>query len=247
VNLRPILVIGPGRGGTSLLTACLAGHPSIVMRSEYHSTRTLIGDDEPIRSVATLVDDRLQHLRFLCDEDRARHPGLIWGNKITTEQIRGLEEHNFLNNSCVDVVARFAQAIAEYRPIFIIRDGRACVDSKSRRAGSPLMRAALGWCYSVRVLDRLGSLGALRTTVRYEELVRKPAAVLTKVCHALEIDFHPNMLDQTNNETLLQPEYRHGRFLHEKATEIPLLPDVVLNVIEPDLRRLGYLSDRDTG
>jgi hypothetical protein len=60
------------------------------MRSEYHSTRTLIGDDEPIRSVATLVDDRLQHLRLLCDEDRARHPGLIWGNKITSEQIRGL-------------------------------------------------------------------------------------------------------------------------------------------------------------
>jgi hypothetical protein len=140
------------------------------------------------------------------------------------------------------VVARFAHAMGEYRVIFIMRDGRACVDSKSRRAGRPLMRAALSWCYSVRVLDRLGSLGALCTTVRYEELVRKPAAVLAKVCRALDIDFHPNMLEQTDNETLLLPEYRHGRFRHEKATEIPSLPDAVLNVIKPDLHRLGYLE-----
>jgi hypothetical protein len=215
------------------------------MRSEYHSANTLIGDDQPIRSIATLMDDRLDRLRSLFDEDRARNPGLIWGNKITSEHIRGLEEHNFLNHSRVDVVARFAQKMAEYRPIFIIRDGRTCVDSKSRRAGRPLMRAALSWCYSVRVLERLGSLGALCTTVRYEDLVRRPEAVLTNVCHALEIDFHPNMLDQTNNETLLMPEYRHGRFLQEKATEMPPLPDAVLNVIEPDLRRLGYLQGRD--
>jgi hypothetical protein len=61
--VKLLLVIGPGGGGTSLLTACLDGHPSIVMRSEYHSARTLIGD-----------------------EDHARHPGLIWGNKVATEQ-----------------------------------------------------------------------------------------------------------------------------------------------------------------
>ena len=65
--------------------------------------------------------------------------------------------------------------------------------------------------------------------------------LLMTVCQSLEIDFHPDMLNQTNKEQLLAPEYRHGRFLAEKATEIPLLPDAVLNVIEPDLRRLGYL------
>jgi sulfotransferase family protein len=247
VNITPLFVIGPGRGGTSLLTACLDGHPGIVMRSEYHSARILIGDDEPIRSVATLLDDRLARLRSICDEDQARNPGLIWGNKITTEQIRGLEEHNFLNGASEDVVARFVHTMAGYRSIFITRDGRSCVASKAHRAGRPMMRAALSWCYSVRVLERLERLGALCATVRYEDLVRKPQKPLMKVCQALEIDFHPDMLNQTNNEQLLRPEYRHGRFLTEKATEIPLLPDAVLNVIEPDLRRLGYLWDRDTG
>ena len=241
MNLKPILVIGAGRGGTSLLTACLGGHPGIEMRSEYHSAPILIGDDEPIRSVATLLEDRLAHLNAVCDVDRARHPGSIWGNKITTEQIRGLEEHNFLNGKSVDVVARFARAMGEYREIFITRDGRACVESKARRTGQPMMRAALSWCYSVRVLERLACLGELCATVRYEDLVRWPADVLMNVCDALQIDFHPDMLNQTTNEQHLLPEYRHGRFLKERATEIPLLPDAVLNVIEPDLRRLGYL------
>jgi len=133
------------------------------MRSEYHSARILIGDDEPIRSVATLIDDRLDRLRFLSEEDRRT----------------------------------------------------------------------------------LGLLGELCATVRYEDLVRWPAEVLARVCDALHINFHQNMLDQTNNETLLGSEYRHGRFLHEKTTEIPSLPDAVLNVIEPDLRRLGYLQGHD--
>ena len=242
MNLRPLLVIGPGRGGTSLLTACLGGHPCIVMHSEYHSVSTLHGDDQPIRSIATMVDDRLDRLRSLCDEDRARHPGLIWGNKITTEHIRGLEEHNFLNRQPRGRGGPLCPEDGGIPPdLHHSRRPHLRRTSKFRRAGRPLMRAALLWCYSVRVLEGLGSLGALCTTVRYEELVQRPAAVLTNVCHALEIDFHPNMLDQTNNEQLLMPEYRHGRFLAEKATEIPLLPDAVLNVIEPDLRRLGYL------
>lgn len=242
MNVKPLLVIGPGRGGTSLLTACLDGHPLITMRSEYHSTRILIGDDEPIRSVATLLDERLAYFRSVCDEDRARHLGLIWGNKVTTEQILGLEEHNYLNYAFEDVVAHFVQAMAEYRLIFIIRDGRSCVASKMRRAGRPMMRAALLWCYSVRVLERLERLGALRATIRYEDLVARPGEVLKDLCGVLEIDFHQGMLAQTDSETLLMAEYRHGRFLAEKATEIPCLPDAVLNVIAPDLDRLGYIG-----
>jgi len=167
VNLKPILVIGAGRGGTSLLTACLGGHPGIEMRSEYHSAPILIGDDEPIRSVATLLEDRLAHLNAVCDVDRARHPGSIWGNKITTEQIRGLEEHNFLNGKSVDVVARFARAMGEYREIFITRDGRACVESKARRTGQPMMRAALSWCYKCPCF---GTFSLLRRVVRHRAL-----------------------------------------------------------------------------
>jgi hypothetical protein len=247
MNLAPILIIGAGRGGTSLLAACLGGHPYIVMRSEYHSAQILRGDDEPIGSVARLLDDRLAHFTAVCNENRAQDPDAIWGNKITTEHIGWLEEHNSLNRSRVDVVARFAASLAEYRKIFIIRDGRSCVDSKVRRAGIPMIRAALRWCYCVRVLDRLSDLGDLCAVVRYEDLVRWPAEQLTQLCEALEINFHPAMLEQTNSETLLPSEYRHGRFLHEKAAQVPVLPDAVLKVIAPDLKRLGYFRPPFSG
>jgi hypothetical protein len=106
--------------------------------------------------------------------------------------------------------------------------------------GIPMMRAALRWCYGVRVLDRLSDLGDLCSVVRYEDLVRWPAAQLTQLCEALEINFHPAMLEQTDSKTLLPPDYQHERFLHEKAAEVPVLPDAVLKVIAPDLKRLGY-------
>jgi hypothetical protein len=117
---------------------------------------------EPIGSVTGLLDARLAHFTAVCNEDRARHPGDIWGNKVTTEHIGWLE----LNGSRVDVVARFAASVAEYRKIFIIRDGRSCVDSKVRRAGLPMIQAAVRWCYCVCVLDRLSDLGELCTVVR---------------------------------------------------------------------------------
>jgi hypothetical protein len=240
MNPAPILVIGAGRGGTSLLTACLGGHPSIVMRSEYFSFQILSGEDKSIGSVTRPLDARLAQFTAVCNEDRARHPGAIWGNKVTTEHIGWLEEYNSLNGSRVDVVAHFAASLAEYRKIFIIRDGRSCFDSKMRRAGLPMMQAAVRWCYCVRVLDRLSDLGDLCAVVRYEDLLRRPAAQLTQLCEALEISFHPAMLEQTNSETLLPPEYRHGRFLNEKAADVPVLPDEVLKVIAPDLKRLGY-------
>ena len=149
----PLLVIGAGRGGTSLLAACLGGHPRVAMKSEFHTTRTLIGDDFPVLSTTSLIDDRLLAFRAICDEDALRHPGKIWGNKITTEQLGGLEEHNALNSPGVDVAERFLTIMSGYRVVFITRHGASCVESKVRRTGQPFVRAAIRWCYGARMLS----------------------------------------------------------------------------------------------
>jgi Sulfotransferase family len=234
------LVIGAGRSGTSLLFACLDGHPSITMRSEYCSAEILIGDDQPVE-VECLLDERLRRFRAACEADRDRSRGMIWGNKITTEQISGLEEHNVLNGTSVDVVARFSEVMADYGIIFITRDGRACIEANLRRVGQPMARSALFWCYCCSVHRRLKNNGRLLATVRYEDLVTAPKEVLTGLCDRLGIVFDAGMLQQTASPHLL-PEYRHGRFLAENATAVPAVPEPIFAMIRRDLAYLGYIA-----
>ncbi|RBP04639.1 sulfotransferase family protein [Roseiarcus fermentans] len=236
----PLLVIGAGRGGTSILAACLDGHPRIVMRSEYRSAGLLMGDSFPIAATASLIDDRLTAFRAACDDEVLKHPGRVWGNKITTEQIGGLEEHNALNDARVDVVERFVGAMTGYRIVFILRHGASCVDSKVRRTGQPPVRAAIKWCYAARLFERLRAARALAFWCRYENLVSDPKRVLAELCDCLGLPYDAAMLSQTDNGDLLLPEYRHGRFLAEKATEIPSLSPELGALLRPWLERLGY-------
>jgi hypothetical protein len=235
----PFLVIGTGRSGTSLLAACLAGHPRVVMNSEVYAVPTLIGNELPLRSTASLIDERLAAFRAACDEDASHHPGKAWGNKITTEQIGGLEEHNALNRPGVDVAERFLAAMASYRIVFIMRHAASCIESKVRRTGQPFTRAAIKWCYSVRVFERLVELGGVTHWCKYEDLVADPRTTLEGVCHSLGLAFDDSMLAQTSSG-FLPPEYRHGRFVAEKAQNRPQLEPGVVALVEPWLGRLKY-------
>jgi hypothetical protein len=211
------------------------------MRSEFHSIDILMGDDFPVSSVTRLAEERLSRFRALCDEDRARHPGKIWGNKITTEQVGGLEEHNAINGVCANIIELFLSAMEGYRVIFIVRHGATCVDSKVRRTGQPLVRAALRWCYGVRFLEGLRELGGLDALCRYEDLVADPKKTLSSLCDTLGLPFHDDMLAQTGSP-LLPEEYRHGRVLSEKSENRVTLPPEILAMVAPGLERLGYAT-----
>lgn len=235
----PLLVIGIGRGGTSLLTACLDGHHRISMKSEFHTTRILIGDNFAISSIKNMLEERLQAFRKICDDDALQYPGKIWGNKVTTEQIYGLEEYNILNNQDIDIFERFVSAMHGYRIVFITRHGASCIDSKVRRTGQPIVRAAIRWCYGIRVFEHLLQSGALSFWCKYEDLISDPKATLCRLCDALCLDFDENMLCQTTSELML-PEYRHGKFLSEKAQKLPELPQDILLLIRPWLNKAFY-------
>lgn len=238
---RPLIIIGAGRGGTSILAACLGGHPRVAMTMEYMSTALLIGEDFPIRSTASLIDERLAAFRAACEAEAVKHPGKIWANKITSEQVAGLEAHNLLNRPAVDVAERFVSAMANYRIVYILRHGASCIDSKVRRTGQPLVTAALKWCYSADLFERLTALGAVAGSCKYEDLVANPRETLTALCGDLGLDFDERMLEQTDSGTLRE-EYRHGRFLEHKATDIPDLSPDIAAMITPWLERLGYAN-----
>jgi len=234
----PLLIVGAGRSGTTLLVACLNGHPRVEMKNEYCSIATLMGHAYPVSSVSRILEERLAGFRKLCDEDRLRYPEMIWGNKVTTEQIAGLEIHNSVNDLPVNVVQRFVEAMEGYRIIFISRHGASSVESKVRRKGHGVVLAAIKWCYGVRFYETIRSMGPLAAFCRYEDLVSDPRSTLTKLCDSLDLDFDENMLLQTDSP--IMGDYRQERFLPEKAVAYQQLAPEVVHMLAPYLERMGY-------
>ena len=88
------LVIGAGRGGTSLLAGLLDQHPRLEVGFEKFSVKYLMGRSLRLRAFGRrqrLLADRTGAFRRACLAESQRFPGLLWGNKITTEQLYGLE------------------------------------------------------------------------------------------------------------------------------------------------------------
>lgn len=238
---RPFLVVGAGRGGTSLLAVSLAGHSRLSVAMELFGASCLMGLGPGVACDADL-DIFTVRTRAFCEGCRGeidRHGGRVWGNKITTEQLYGLEDHNAVHLPYVDVLDRFfREAVPEYRIVFIIRDGRACTASKVRRTGQTWEQAAFRWHYSVRVLKAIRQLDRPVCEVRFEDLVNEPERVLRLVCRYLDVEFEPAVLQQTDSDTL-RPEYRRATFDASRA-RVPDVPGHVAAFLEPDLAYCGY-------
>jgi len=238
-EMKPFLALGAGRGGTSLLGACLAGHSRIALAMELFGWNLLMGCGLSHRKPDDVLPDRVREFRAGCLKEVKRHKPLMWGNKLTTEQLFGLEDHNALNPPYQDVLARFfAEAVPEFRIIFIVRDGRACVASKVRRTGQAWEQAAYRWHYAVRVMKAVQALERPTCIVRFEELIASPETTLRKMCEYLNLEFQATMLQQTESE-IIMPEYRNTGFDAGKLS-IPELPPHILQFIRPDLDYCGY-------
>ncbi|MDQ3135260.1 MAG: hypothetical protein M3Q76_10705 [Acidobacteriota bacterium] len=94
------LLIGAGRGGTSPLAGLLDSHSQLEIGFELFSIDYLMGRKMPWCSrnkKERLISDRVQAFRNACLRESLKFSGKLWGNKITSEQINGLEDHNRLN------------------------------------------------------------------------------------------------------------------------------------------------------
>jgi hypothetical protein len=219
VTEAPILVVGAGRGGTTLLTACLSGHSRVKMDSEFGARAYLVGE------ALDPGENKLAAFRAACDEKVTEAAPLIWGNKVTTEQIGRSD------------VEAFATATRGYRIVFITRDGRTCVASKMRRTGQSIERAVAKWRYSIHALRRLRELGAITAMLTFEALVTEPEATLRTLCQMLSLSFEPAMLEQTNSS--LMSKYRRPGFEASRAKISEVSAEYVA-AMRPELDYCGY-------
>jgi len=236
-----VLVIGAGRGGTSLLTGLLDQHSQVTMGFEFAARGYLV---DP---VTESLEERLIGLRSACDQRAARFETPIWGNKWTTGQIAYLYagapslDLDDLNDHVLD---RFFNVhFAEWPVVFVLRDGSACIDSKRRRDGLDEIEAANRWLFSVRCVRYLDARRQPLHVVRFEQLVRHPEPTLIRVCEFLGIDYEPGMLGGTTN-TKMRPEYQQEGF-DLRATQPVEVSPWLREHIGRAMRLTGYWPEVD--
>jgi hypothetical protein len=233
------LVIGAGRGGTSLIAALLDTHTELEVGFERHAQECLMGKalDGPGKDD---IHVRMEAFIASCNADAQRSPARLWGNKVTTEQIFGLEDHNAANPSSPQATLEvfFNGYFRDRKVVFILRDGRACVASKVRRAGRPYELACERWRYCVQCYRFLRERHQHACFVRFEDLLYQPVDNLDRICDFLAVPFQPEMLEGVGNAKLA-PEYRNVALDTTKASTSGF-PAEHLATIREELEYCGY-------
>ena len=234
------LIVGAGRGGTSLLAALLDHHGALEVGFERFAVDLLMG--KKVRSnPRTIYRTRVDAFLGACIQEAGRCRDRIWGNKITTEQLFGLEDHNTANpDEPLDVLENFFNIdLSGIRVLFILRDGRTCVRSKMARTGQTLELACDRWLYSVTVYRFLKSRRDRSLCIKFEDLLQNPVEISNDICRFLGIGYRDSMLAGVGSDKML-PEYRQTSFDTSKL-QLDAVPPGCLERIREGLEYCGYL------
>lgn len=228
------LVLGAGRGGTSLLTAMLDCNPSLTVGLEQFSFDFLLGNKLEGKKKYDL-NLRISSFDKACQKI-AKAKKNLWGNKITTEQILALEQcegatfpiyfQNFLNGT-----------IGKGKVIFIVRDGRSCVQSKINRTQQTYELAVYRWKFSVKLLSYLKENHEQLLVLKYEDLVASPEEQLKIACGFLNVSYNAEMLNGPDNKLL--PEMYQNQGLKRESEDIQW-PEKWTSDMQVELAALGY-------
>jgi len=234
------LVIGAGRGGTSLLTTCLDANPGMEVGEELFTAEFLGGgiiDDNRHR-----YDMRYRVSRFFeaCDKRARKVEKQISGNKILTENIFWLQDclPTMQQNPLIHIKYFFDQVPENLKIVFIIRDGRNLIASKVKWTQQPISHAFFRYKHLMFVLRYLKINYMPLLVLRFEDLVRNPEKELRNVCDFLGVEFDPVML--TTQGKTMPSYYTKAYFDRSKADIIAKIPDVYLPLIKEDLDFCGY-------
>ena len=228
-----IIVLGSGRGGTSLIGSLLDAHSDLEIALEEHVNEHIVPSD--YNQKLTKPEQALKSFMKACEAD-AKASKFRFGNKLTTEQLGFVEDfgrNTAMRRHLVDKLLRGRKIV------FITRDGRNCIQSKMDRTGADYATALFYWKHSVHFLQFLEGQDLELYRFKYEDLLEQPEATMRRVCEFLAIDYQKQMWEGSNSNRISE-QYRQAGLDTSKAV---LIEDdrIRLEDIREELDYLDYL------
>lgn len=213
--MKHLFIVGVGRSGTSLLQSMLAAHPAIAMLPETGLLRRYVfdGSDRLARdpSAAREDDQRLQRIPKSCWEravpDGATAAVAVYRALHTRESAMCVKGDRFDPQIVGDKDPRLVEFLPLLSALFpedvfvihIVRDPRDVLLSKIKAGWSADRNWRINLVASrvqLALAERYGeqTFGARWIPVRYEDLIRDPAAVLAGITERIGITYDERML-----------------------------------------------------
>lgn len=246
----PVFLVGFPRSGTTLLDTMLMGHPDIAVLEEQQVLRAIGLGTDAFERISDLAENDVRQLQDRYFELAAQKADLS-GNSLLIDKAP-LSLH---------LVPQIVRLFPDARFILALRHPAdavfGCFKASFRLNNSmsnflSLETAAEFYDLTFQMWERaLGLFSPEVHTVRYEELVQDPEAILRPVVKGFGLDWNDRILDHqktARNRGLVatasyaqvtEPIFRHaaGRWRHYQKHLDPILP-----VLEPWIAKFGYSS-----
>jgi hypothetical protein len=192
INQKICFICGAGHSGSTLLGLILGSHPDGFYAGEAAKTRFLGDLSKPER----------KRVCKICGP-----PCPIWQDFVVHEPLDLYEQisrktgKSFIIDSSKNTawlttqIEAVSQTEAQPFLIFLQRDGRAVLNSRLRKYPAQGAKALIrDWLEQIELTETLfHHFDGHKIRIHYEELAMTPDVMIEKLCHLLEIPYHPSM------------------------------------------------------
>jgi len=238
----PVFLVGAERSGSTMLRLMLDHHPQLAWLNEFEYCVDLMGDDGSFPDLETyrewLATHRIFQASGLDAGEATDFPSLVEGFLI---QKRDRDSKSLVGATVHRAFHRLLFLWQDARFVHLVRDPRDVAPSV----------VAMGWAGNVwagveawltaeihweALRSRLGPGRSIE--VRYEDLVRRPAEELRRICDLIGVPFREEMLGYVRSSTYDTPDPGRASRWETKLTRRQI--QLVESRVGRLLQRRGY-------
>lgn len=202
---QPIFLVGAERSGTTLLRLMLDGHPEMAWNEEFEYAVDLMPKVEGYPDLSVyrqyLEDDLIFRLSGHAVDANLTYPELVDSFLV---QKRNGQNKRFVGATVHRHFDRLLRIWPDASFVHLLRDGRDVARSVIEMgwAGN-LWTGCERWIEAEQLWETVSkSITAVRhITVRFEDLIRDPVKVLTRICEFCGVKYHSDMLGYPKHTT----------------------------------------------